>query len=119
MSLSLLHVLFKIQLGKKRSLKPVHRPSNFYLEIAERAYGNVELSKKKKQTCLCSGYGRRAVFLVPFCCSKESRSLRVVRVELDNGQRLVGLRFPEQLIPEATLFLKEQKLLDAVIVSKY
>ncbi|CAH3183124.1 unnamed protein product, partial [Porites lobata] len=47
--------------------------------------------------------------------SKESRSLRVVRVELDNGQRLGGLRYPEQLIPEATLFLKEQKLLDAVI----
>ena len=65
------------------------------------------------------GSCRRAVFLFPFCCSKESRSLRVVRVELDNGQRLVGLRYPEQLIPEATLFLKEQKLLDAVIVSKY
>ena len=64
------------------------------------------------------GSCRRAVFLFPFCCSKESRSLRVVRVELDNGQRLVGLRYPE-LIPEATLFLKEQKLLDAVIVSKY
>ena len=62
---------------------------------------------------------RRVVFLFPFCCSKESRSLRVVRVELDNGQRLVGLRYTEQLISEATLFLKEQKLLDAVIVSKY
>ena len=61
----------------------------------------------------------RAFFVFPFCCSKESRSLRVVRVELDDGQRLVGLRYPEQLIPEATLFLKEQKFLDAVIVSKY
>ena len=74
--------------------------------------------KKKKEKCLWSGNGCRAVFLVPFCCSKESRSLRVVRVELDNGQRLVGLRYSEQLIQEATFFLKEQKLLDAVIVSK-
>jgi len=47
--------------------------------------------------------------------TKESRSLRVVRVELDNGQRLVGLRYPEQLIPEATLFLKEQRVLDTVL----
>lgn len=49
--------------------------------------------------------------------SKESRSLRVVRVELDSGQRLVGLRYPEQLIPEVTLFLKEQKVIDSVLVS--
>ena len=55
-------------------------------------------------TCVCSR-------------SKESRSLRVVRVELDSGQRLVGLRYPEQLIPEVTLFLKEQKVLDTVLVS--
>jgi len=47
--------------------------------------------------------------------TKESRSLRVVRVELDSGQRLVGLRYPEQLIPEVTLFLKEQKVIDSVL----
>ena len=52
-------------------------------------------------------------------CSKESRSLRVVRVELDSGQRLVGLRYPEQLIPEVTLFLKEQKVIDSVLVSDF
>ena len=52
-------------------------------------------------------------------CSKESRSLRVVRVELDSGQRLVGLRYPEQLIPEVTLFLKEQKVVDSVLVSDF
>ena len=52
-------------------------------------------------------------------CSKESRSLRVVRVELDSGQRLVGLRYPEQLIPEVTLFLKEQKAIDSVLVSDF
>ena len=43
--------------------------------------------------------------------------MRIVRVELDSGQRLVGLRYPEQLIPEATLFLKEQKGVDTVLVS--
>ena len=42
--------------------------------------------------------------------------MRVVRVELDSGQRLVGLRYPEQLIPEVTLFLKEQKQVDAILV---
>ena len=42
--------------------------------------------------------------------------MRVVRVELDGGQRLVGLRYPEQLIPEVTLFLKEQKQVDAILV---
>lgn len=47
--------------------------------------------------------------------TKDSRSLRVVRVELDSGQRLVGLRYPEQLIPEVTLFLREQKLVDALL----
>ena len=51
------------------------------------------------------------------CGSKENRSLRVVRVELDNGQRLVGLRYPEQLIPEVILFLNQQKLLDTALVS--
>lgn len=47
--------------------------------------------------------------------TKESRSLRVVRVELDNAQRLVGLRYPEQLIPEVTLFLKEEKAVNTVL----
>ncbi|XP_065178274.1 uncharacterized protein LOC135808951 [Sycon ciliatum] len=31
--------------------------------------------------------------------SKGEKSLRVVRVQLDDGQRLIGLRYPEDLIP--------------------
>lgn len=46
--------------------------------------------------------------------TKENRSLRVVRVELGSGQRLVGLRYPEQLIPEVTLFLKEQDAVNSI-----
>ena len=33
--------------------------------------------------------------------SRENKTLRVVRVELDNGERLIGLRYPEALIDEA------------------
>ncbi|XP_066924417.1 uncharacterized protein [Clytia hemisphaerica] len=40
---------------------------------------------------------------------RELRNLRVVRVELDNGQRLVGLRYPHSLISEAEQYLTEQK----------
>lgn len=47
--------------------------------------------------------------------TKENRSLRVVRVELGSGQRLVGLRYPEQLIPEVTLFLKEQDAVNSIL----
>ena len=72
MSLSLLHVLFKIQLGKKRSPKPVHRPSNFYLEIVERAYGNVELSKKKKNKRVCAqATGAEQFFLFLFVAARK------------------------------------------------
>lgn len=42
--------------------------------------------------------------------SKELRSLRVVRVELDNGRRLVGLRYPEPLITEVAELIRQQKL---------
>lgn len=38
--------------------------------------------------------------------SRENKTLRVVRVELDNGQRLVGLKYPEPLIDEVTALLK-------------
>ena len=50
------------------------------------------------------------------CCSKSERTLRVVRVELNDGQRLVGLRYPEVLIAEVTALLSEQKAADAVLV---
>ncbi|EDO43449.1 predicted protein [Nematostella vectensis] len=47
--------------------------------------------------------------------SREDRMLRVIRVELDDGQRLVGLRYPEQLIPVVTALLKEQQNLDPLL----
>ena len=34
----------------------------------------------------------------------------MVRVELDNGRRLVGLRYPEPLITEVSELIKQQKL---------
>jgi hypothetical protein len=34
----------------------------------------------------------------------------VVRVELDNGRRLVGLRYPEVLIIEVSELIRQQKL---------
>ena len=45
-----------------------------------------------------------------FFYSKELRSLRVVRVELDSGRRLVGLRYPEPLITEVSELIRQQKL---------
>ncbi|XP_057302346.1 uncharacterized protein LOC130636592 isoform X2 [Hydractinia symbiolongicarpus] len=42
---------------------------------------------------------------------REHRNLRVVRVELDSGERVVGLRYPDILISEAERYIKEQKLM--------
>lgn len=53
--------------------------------------------------------------LFHFFNSKELRSLRVVRVELDNGRRLVGLRYPEPLITEVSQLIKQQKLNAAAV----
>ncbi|XP_074658013.1 uncharacterized protein LOC141910988 [Tubulanus polymorphus] len=38
------------------------------------------------------------------------KSLRVVRCELDGGERIVGVRFPEELIPDVERSLKERRL---------
>ena len=38
--------------------------------------------------------------------SKETRSLRVVRVQLDDGRRLIGIRYPLPLISEVASLLK-------------
>ena len=38
--------------------------------------------------------------------SKESRSLRVVRVQLDDGRRLIGVRYPLPLISQVASILK-------------
>ncbi|KAL8572547.1 hypothetical protein ACOMHN_040451 [Nucella lapillus] len=42
--------------------------------------------------------------------SKYESRLRVVRVAVDGGERVVGVRYPEMLIPEVEKTLKEQKL---------
>ncbi|XP_076442125.1 uncharacterized protein LOC143281076 isoform X2 [Babylonia areolata] len=42
--------------------------------------------------------------------SKYESRLRVVRVAVDGGERVVGVRYPEVLIPEVEKTLKEQKL---------
>ncbi|XP_041357018.1 protein FORGETTER 1-like [Gigantopelta aegis] len=45
-----------------------------------------------------------------FGLSKYESQLRVVRVELDGGERVVGIRFPEILIPEVERLLKEHEI---------
>eukprot|EP00794_Sanderia_malayensis_P010731 gene10731-11878_t len=42
--------------------------------------------------------------------TRENRTLRVVRVELDNGERLIGLKYPERLIPEVSRVFQEQNI---------
>ena len=41
--------------------------------------------------------------------SKEARSLRVVRVQLDDGRRLIGIRYPLPLISDVGSILKALK----------
>ncbi|EDV27087.1 uncharacterized protein TRIADDRAFT_54670 [Trichoplax adhaerens] len=46
--------------------------------------------------------------------SKEQQTLRIVRVQLDDGRKIVGLRYPEPIISEVTTVLKwavQQRLL--------
>ena len=41
--------------------------------------------------------------------SKSEATIRVVRVKLNNGERVVGIRYPEILVPEVEKTLKEQQ----------
>ncbi|KAK3094762.1 hypothetical protein FSP39_005887 [Pinctada imbricata] len=41
--------------------------------------------------------------------SKSESNIRVVRVKLNNGERVVGVRYPEVLIPEVEKTLREQQ----------
>lgn len=41
--------------------------------------------------------------------SKEAHSLRVVRVKLDNGKRVIGVRYPLPLISEVASMLRMVK----------
>ncbi|XP_019644077.1 PREDICTED: protein FORGETTER 1-like [Branchiostoma belcheri] len=47
--------------------------------------------------------------------SKVECNLRVVRVELRDGRRIVGLRYPEVLIPLAEKAMQEQNLPESII----
>jgi hypothetical protein len=53
--------------------------------------------------------------------TKAERSLRVVRVQLDSGERFVGVRVPELLLPLAEREWKEQSVakqsIQALLVS--
>ena len=42
-------------------------------------------------------------------------TLKVVRVQLDSGDRLVGIKYPEVLIPLVEQTLQEEKALDHFI----
>ncbi|KAL5004376.1 hypothetical protein ScPMuIL_017832 [Solemya velum] len=45
--------------------------------------------------------------------SKSESMLRVVRVQLDNGERIVGIRYPSILIPEVEKVLKDQQAMES------
>lgn len=49
--------------------------------------------------------------------SKEAHSLRVVRVKLDNGKRVIGVRYPLPLISEVASMLRMVK--NSALVSIY
>ncbi len=38
--------------------------------------------------------------------------MRVVRVQLDNGDRVVGIKYPELLIPLVEKSIQEQKIME-------
>ena len=44
--------------------------------------------------------------------SKSESNIRVVRVQLNDGERIVGIRYPELLIQEVERAMKEQKMLE-------
>ncbi|KAJ8310282.1 hypothetical protein KUTeg_012147 [Tegillarca granosa] len=46
--------------------------------------------------------------------SKSEATIRVVRVKLDDGERVVGIRYPELLISEVEKVLKEQKAIENI-----
>ncbi|XP_064639306.1 uncharacterized protein LOC135494911 [Lineus longissimus] len=53
-------------------------------------------------------------YQMQFQFSQAEKNLRVVRVQLDDGERVVGVRFPEVLLPHAERGLKEQKIIERV-----
>ena len=47
-------------------------------------------------------------------CSKSESSIRVVRVKLNDGERVVGIRYPQTLIANVEDMLKEQTIMEHV-----
>ncbi len=45
---------------------------------------------------------------------KAESTLRVVRAKLDNGERVIGMRYPEVLIPMVSKMLEEQEMIERV-----
>ena len=45
-------------------------------------------------------------------------NLRVVRAQLNSGERIVGIRYPEMLITVAEQALKEQRTVDSMLKNK-
>lgn len=52
--------------------------------------------------------------ILSFVYSKSEATIRVVRVKLDDGERVVGIRYPELLIPEVEKVLKEQNAIEKI-----
>lgn len=44
-----------------------------------------------------------------FFFSKSEANIRVVRIKLDNGERVVGVRYPEVLVRQVEKVLTDQK----------
>ncbi len=59
------------------------------------------------------------VFVSFVCCSKAESTLRVVRAKLDSGERVVGLRYPELLIPLVEKTLKEEGMIRRLMERQY
>jgi hypothetical protein len=53
------------------------------------------------------------LYCLQYCIfSKTESSIRVVRVKLNDGERVVGIRYPQLLIPEVEKTLKEQRFIE-------
>ena len=48
-------------------------------------------------------------------CRKMDSTLKVVRVKLDGGDRVVGIKYPEILIPLVEQSLHEQKAMEHMV----
>ena len=49
------------------------------------------------------------MLFVTYISSKSESTLRVVRVQLDSGERVIGIRYPEMLIPLVDRSIREEQ----------